>query len=231
VTHDIDAVKGFCDKAMWLDGGNIISNGLAKKVAEDFRNYMLYGVFPSNRKENEIASAQHDVAGVKSNDQWLIPKKEKLAIKKSSINIEKYRLIDQSSIMMNTVKGGQNLKFQMQYSCQESDVNLTSIGITIHDGKGRIAAHINSSFFSDEKLIQSEKLALAEFDFEFPPLNAGEYSISFSIDGIKEVEDELLIKYDYDSHLKVEKTQEKTVRLQAGYVIVNKCSFKVSEYE
>jgi ABC-type polysaccharide/polyol phosphate transport system ATPase subunit len=44
VTHDINTVKIFCERAIWLEAGKLRALGAARFVAWDFRNFMLYQV-------------------------------------------------------------------------------------------------------------------------------------------------------------------------------------------
>lgn len=58
VTHDVNAVKSFCDHAIWLNEGRMITRGPAKLVADDFRNFMLYGVFSNLSSSPQEANGQ-----------------------------------------------------------------------------------------------------------------------------------------------------------------------------
>jgi ABC-type polysaccharide/polyol phosphate transport system ATPase subunit len=40
VTHDSNVIENFCDEAIWLSEGNIISQGASAKVVDDYHRYM-----------------------------------------------------------------------------------------------------------------------------------------------------------------------------------------------
>jgi ABC-type polysaccharide/polyol phosphate transport system ATPase subunit len=230
VTHDIDAVKSFCDKAMWLNNGSIMSEGDAKNVAEEFRNYMLYGVIPNAGEKLQQDSTESESSKDDKRITWLSPKKEKLTISKSEIEICKFRIKDKESSIKTKIYTGEAVIFQMLYRCKEDAVKLTSIGLTLHNDKGQIAIHLNSSFFGGE-VSNSESLSVAEFEFEMPKLSSGNYSLSFGVNGIKDTEDELLIKYDFAFDLQIKNKNTESLRRQGGYVVIEDCKFKNYLYD
>lgn len=231
VTHDIDVVKSFCDKAIWIDGGVVVASGAAKDIAEQFRNYMLYGVRPNEIQKSRNKTEIREEQQVKEGASWVEPQVGKLTIKKSEVEIIKYRILDKDFNIKNTFSGGDFIKFQMLYRNKNTDIPLTSIGITLHNKQGQIALHLNSSFFSDVELLNFDGLSIADFTFEVPNLSSGDYSISFGINGIKDYQDELLVKYDFDSSISINYDLDKTVNRQGGYAVVKKCEFGVAKYE
>jgi lipopolysaccharide transport system ATP-binding protein len=49
VSHDVGAVRRFCERAIWLDGGRIVEQGDAYEVSSAFTEFMLSGGATPNR--------------------------------------------------------------------------------------------------------------------------------------------------------------------------------------
>ena len=238
VTHDINAVKSFCDHAVWLNDGKLVSLGQAKLVADDFRNFMLYGVVSALSVTQETISGSSldesatGVAGaqdIAAKSAWLIPNPSRRTVSRNKLTIEKYRFLDfQSRQSLASWLPGQTIEFEIQFLALES-VLLHSFAFTLHDRNGMIAVHLNSSFFSPQALDAiSGKRYCARFRFDAPMLADGDYSISL---GCSEGDDGVLTeKYDYDSPITV--TNEKTLvtERQGGYVIVPTGFFEYEEH-
>lgn len=58
VSHDINAVTGFCDRAMLLDAGKLIASGIPPDVSKTYLE-LLYG--PSKKSDVEIKSGAREV--------------------------------------------------------------------------------------------------------------------------------------------------------------------------
>ncbi|WP_160326691.1 ABC transporter ATP-binding protein [Burkholderia sp. lig30] len=239
VTHDVNAVKSFCDHAVWLNDGRMITLGPAKLVADDFRNFMLYGVISDLSTSDGEASGESSVAdeggtaavaaAASSQIDWLRPNAGRRTVSNGKIEIERYRFIDyQTREVLTSWRPGGTLEFQIVFRALEPCV-LHSFAFTLHDRNGMIALHLNSEFFGVGAFEPEPSGAYeAAFRFDAPQLAGGEYSISF---GCSEGREGVLMeKYDYDSAVQVNWEKSDATDRQGGYVIVPAGSFNYKKH-
>ncbi len=231
VTHDIGAVKNFCDHAIWLNEGKVISSGHATLVAEDFRNFMLYGVVSSlNDEGTEPRSTDATVSTIdevasESDVTWIVPNENRRTISNEKVAVRGYRYIDPidrkaiASLRPND-RNGLEISF-----CFLEGAEIGSFGFTWHDRSGNIAVHLNSEFVGGEAVCGTAgQVMTARFLFDVPPLADGDYSISF---GCSTRSGELIEKYDYDSTIQILHPRSPATDRQGGYVIISGAKFEL----
>ena len=215
VTHDINSVKSFCDKAAWINSGKLINSGDAKTISEDFRSYMLHGTLPEEKVEKKLT-----IDNLNNNKElWTIPNENRHTVKSAKLEITKYRFFDvEKNIALSELRCGQLVEFQIEFKVNQF-TNLHSFGVTIHNRQGMIAIHINSEFFNQQNQnFESSSINIAKFKFEIPYLAADDYSITL---GCSEGSDgSLLEKYDYDSIIYINHNKNKITENQGGYVLI-----------
>jgi ABC-type polysaccharide/polyol phosphate transport system ATPase subunit len=239
VTHDVNSVKAFCDHAVWLNDGRMITLGPAKLVADDFRNFMLYGVVSKLSEHGQPDSDNAIVSAAASNSEeapaesapidWLKPNESRRTVSNGKVVILGYRFRDfQSREVLTAWRPGGTLEFQILFRAQ-LPCQLHSFAFTLHNASGLIALHLNSVFFGAGMFQPTvDTLYSATFRFDTPMLAAGEYSISI---GCSEGEAGVLMeKYDYDSAVRVNLEKSEVTDRQGGYVIVPVGVFEYGEH-
>jgi ABC-type polysaccharide/polyol phosphate transport system ATPase subunit len=239
VTHDVNSVKSFCDQAVWLNEGRLMTIGPAKEVAEHFRNFMLYGVVaeaaaqpvPEPVRDAEIAAASTAEASaapqVPAEPAWRKPNPTRRAVSNGRIDIVSYRFLDDLTREVITVwEPGRTLAFEILFEARQACA-LHSFAFTLHDKNGMIALHLNSEFFGGRlREVASGERLCASFRFDIPMLADGEYAISL---GCSEGEQGVLMeKYDYDSAVVIDRERSDVTSRQGGYVVVPVGSFEYS---
>ena len=237
VTHDTDAVKSFCDKAVWLHDGRVMALGGAKMVAEDYRNFMLYGVTSTlNREEAEAAAgeARGAATGVEEaaedcggSGAWITPTPERHTVSTGAVEILRYRFWSVGGRRpVAEWQVGEEISFDILFRACRAML-LHSFAFVLHDRRGMVALHLNSEFFGMGTYeVGAGEVQLARFQFRVPPLAAGPYSVSL---GCSEGEEGRLVeKYDYDCSITVSYGRDAlpvTAR-QGGYCIVREGCFR-----
>jgi ABC-type polysaccharide/polyol phosphate transport system ATPase subunit len=244
VTHDVNSVKAFCDHAVWLNDGRLITLGPAKLVADDFRNFMLYGVVSklSENGQSESDNPEPDtpiaiatesgsqaIPAARTSIDWLKPNENRRTVSNGKIAILGYRYRDyQSREVLTAWSPGATLEFQILFRAQQP-CELHSFAFTLHNRDGLIVLHLNSEFFGTRIFVPAlDTVYSATFRFDAPMLSGGEYSISF---GCSEGEAGVLMeKYDYDSAVQVNWEKSEVTDRQGGYVIVPVGVFEYSKH-
>lgn len=228
VTHDVNTVKSFCDRAVWLNDGKVMRLGSAKNVAEDYRNFMLYGVISNvNAGEESGGTAPHrQPDGVSGQDSgWVTPNAARRTVSEGKIAILSYRFLHaKTGEVLTKWRPGNTVEVQFRFATLQP-CELHSFGFTLHDRHGMISVHLNSDFFGGSRFQPPVgEPWLACFRFDAPMLASGDYSISF---GCSEGGTGVLIeKYDHDSVVTIEHARSPVTDRQGGYVVVGSGCFE-----
>lgn len=228
VTHDINAVKNFCDHAVWLNEGRVAACGVAKFVADDFRNFMLYGS-ASSLNSQELPDVVDRVGTARSAalsaNGWTEPKSERRTISSEDVELVRYRFVGaETGLSITTLQPQKSVALQINLRCRD-DTEIHSFGVTLHDRNGLIALHLNSEFFGGEPVNGSAGQEMtAQFLFDVPPLANGDYSVSL---GYSDRSGKLIEKYDYDSAIEVCHLRSAATDRQGGYVVIPSARFEL----
>jgi ABC-type polysaccharide/polyol phosphate transport system ATPase subunit len=229
VTHDVTAVKNFCHHAVWLNEGKVMASGLAKFVADDYRNFMLYGVVST--LSNSLAPRRDEVIGstaktsLQANVKWTVPKPSRRTVSNEKVEILGYRFADSAHrTTIVDLRPEEPIRLEINFLLREN-AEIHSFGVTLHDRSGLIAVHLNSEFFGGEIFVGSAGAVMtASFLFDVPPLANGDYSISL---GCSEGSGELMEKYDYDSTVEICHPKSPVTDRQGGYSIISDGKFEL----
>lgn len=230
VTHDVNAVKSFCDRAVWLNEGKLMRLGSAKNVAEDYRNFMLYGAI-SNLNAGDVFTGASSMAinpqsdGSSRESGWVKPNPARHTVSDGRIEILSYRFLDPETGETVTIwRPGRMVEAQFCFIARQF-CDLHSFAFTLHDRHGMISVHLNSEFFGASRFEPSmDEPWLACFRFDVPMLANGDYSISF---GCSEGRAGMLVeKYDHDSVITIGHVKSPVTDRQGGYVVVSSGFFE-----
>jgi len=232
VTHDINAVRSFCDHGVWLNEGKRVAIGDAKAVAEDFRNFMLYGVLTPQHSSHE-AEARSETApdGSESHEPaWIVPKTSRRTISTGQVELLSYRFTSRvTGETLTTLPAGEPITFEIRFRTAEP-IALHSFGFTLHDRHGMIAVHLNSGFFGQTATdAPAGREGVARFQFDVPMLASGDYSISFGC-SVGNEEGELVEKYDHDSIFTIAVPADPITESQGGYIVVPAGTFEYADH-
>lgn len=158
VSHSPSAVRNFCDRAIWLDGGRMRAIGERLAVCDQYQREMEEGI----RKELNPISINHSNA--KSSLQTSPDLNRTINIIAIHSNKNSYRMGEDIAIEIG-------LRFN-------TPPPAYGVGIIIYDLKGNVVTIINT--LRDEIFLSKEleKLTLLIRDNHFAP---GEYDITLSI--------------------------------------------------
>jgi len=229
VTHDVGTVKNFCDHAIWLNEGKVLASGDATLVAEDFRNFMLYGVLSSlnsQRTERQVDAEGTDDSASQARIDWVVPNKNRRTVSSGQIEIRGYRFVDAvHQIGVSYMQPKATIGLEINFAFVEP-AEIGSFGVTLHDRSGNIAVHLNSDFFGGQAIEGLPgQVMTVRFLFEVPPLANGDYSISL---GCSDLSGAVIEKYDYDSTTGISHPKSPVTDRQGGYVVVSDAKFEIA---
>jgi ABC-type polysaccharide/polyol phosphate transport system ATPase subunit len=178
VTHDLDAVTKFCDRAILLDGGHLIEDGKPDMVVQKYRAL----VFERERRYGNFEESG-DFEAIE-----LTPGKE-MPIVRSIPNIDHrfgngeatllgIELLDGAGNPISEVVGGQTavIRISTQFA---RDVDQPIIGYFIRDRLGVEVSGCNTSYLGKPlPPAKKDQIVTTDFRINFPNMAPGSYSIS-----------------------------------------------------
>ncbi len=178
VTHDLEAITKFCDRAILLDGGRLLEDGRPDVVVQKYRALMFererkYGGFDGTaipgmaelraEKEMPVARTIPNIDHRFGNGEALI------------LGVE---LLDSSEKTVSQVVGGQTAIIRVSVQLKQ-DIERPIIGYTMRDRLGVEISSCNTSYAG--RPLPSGKagqIITSDFSIKFPDLAPGSYSIS-----------------------------------------------------
>jgi ABC-type polysaccharide/polyol phosphate transport system ATPase subunit len=186
VSHDIGYIQNMASKILWLDKGILKDSGSPKKIIKNYISYMSFGL--ETQKEinktyiidNIEDDTSIDDSDLPNSSCWTSTKDMEFfgeggakIIRASLINLNKQKIVE--------LTGGENLELHLEIETNDN-VEEPIIGFLIKNKKGDNIIGVNTSMYNKEvpKLIKGKKHYFI-FNFFFPKLLVGEYSLSAAI--------------------------------------------------
>jgi lipopolysaccharide transport system ATP-binding protein len=180
VTHDLDAVTKFCDRALLLDAGHVLEDGKADMVVQKYRALIF---------ERERRHGNFENGGEAVNSSAIQCSRTEMPVVRTIPNVDHrfgsteatvlgVELLDPNGNSTREVFGGQKaaIRISVQFNC---DIEQPIIGYTLRDRMGIEISASNTSFIEHYlPPAQKGQIMTSEFQIDFPLLSSGSYSIS-----------------------------------------------------
>lgn len=201
VSHDTSAVINLCDRAIWLDEGNLVETGPSKEVCDSYLNKLFDSL--SDMEKPKQASRAYSIKRL--GDADLIWKDHRADFVNNSnlrndLEVFKFKsidsgnfggddaiitnvvLLDSNGNPLNWIVGGEKVCLRVEAT---SAIPLKSpiIGFFIRDRLGQTLFGDNTylSFSDEPHQVSAGEFLSAEFDFFMPWLAQGDYVIQVAI--------------------------------------------------
>ncbi|MCM0758028.1 ABC transporter ATP-binding protein [Sporomusa sphaeroides DSM 2875] len=195
VSHDLGTVKGFCQRALWLNEGNMIEIGEVDKIAG---KYQLQSV--EKRQESIAKQIFHEQIDSlkKKNDVFNNAEFEKKAScqrkqngKARFINIQ---LLDIDDTILKLVEFGQEVKLRMLVKAEYDINDIVNASYQIRDRNGYDLIY-SDLMLENAELTQMIQNNLYQIDWQFKMnLRTGHYNIT-SVLAIQKKEDSSYVDF------------------------------------
>jgi lipopolysaccharide transport system ATP-binding protein len=196
VTHDVNAVRVFCDRAVWLKDGQLLEIGDARTVAENYTNYMLYDRLPAKlvaRNEEIVPNDSTREKGLAEqsslkldeiwheNSAWVSAIQDASEIGEGGATILGAMLVDVSrKIKLSTVSGPETVRLLVKVRADRRIGNLY-VGWLLNNDYGQAALHLSTEQAGFEVgPLEKNETVVIEFDFTLPALKNGTYVFAMS---------------------------------------------------
>lgn len=178
VSHDLSVVNKYCNRAIWINEGEMLDDGIPKELSKRYQAFMIGShLTKTASNDNETQTRLNDTL-----DQIDDIHESLDVLGDDDARISGISLLDvRSDQKISIVEPGQGVKMYIKV---KSNANIENpiIGFSLKDRLGNVMTQSNS--FVLEKAVPEMKQDTNYgfcFEFDFPPLNMGQYSISPAI--------------------------------------------------
>lgn len=194
VSHDASAVVNLCDRALWLQSGRMMNQGMAKGVMELYLEG-IYGGTPATATDEAAAPrARQPAAAVAEQIPPVVLTQRTLAMEPASsqglhqgfgtgmASISDVRLLSASGESLRWVSGGEKVTLEINVR-SVSRLDQPIIGFIVKDRLGQHLFGDNTfeAYASTPLSCPPDNTLRACFEFSMPLLPRGEYSMAVAI--------------------------------------------------
>jgi lipopolysaccharide transport system ATP-binding protein len=206
VSHDTASINNLCNRALWLDKGELLQEGLPKDVCASYLE-AFYEEYQGKSSEPKAQPLESRSVEVKLRDQRLEFinnsnfrndlelfkfNPDASSFGKGGAQIIDVQLLDKNSHPLSWVVGGEKIAIRVD-AAVHNELNSPIIGFYVKDRLGQTLFGDNTflSYRESPLSCQSESRLSAEFTFSMPILPAGDYSIAVALaNGTQEVHEQ-----------------------------------------
>jgi lipopolysaccharide transport system ATP-binding protein len=193
VSHDASSILNLCDRALWLDGGELRMQGSAQDVSNAYMAYTAQEVYGDTLKLRAInagrgetfpeaappqapdggvdpGTAVHVFDNIAQSDGWASDKARIV-----SVAIE-----DAAGKPMAAFKGGEHVKVRIRAACDEA-LSSPILGFFVKDRLGQSLFGEHTYTYRPNMATGKGDVLEAVFAFRLPLLPNGKYSMTVSI--------------------------------------------------
>lgn len=157
VSHDTSAIQAFCDECIYLKLGNLQAYGESSEVINLYYSHQV-------ESENVIQEG-NDLTETKVTN-----------FGKGKAKIRDFKAANKNGL--STFVHGEEATLTFIIECLE-DLDVAGVGVTVRDKLGRDILFMNNYIYNYQiKDLKKNETVLVSFDFMFPNLSSGRYSLS-----------------------------------------------------
>ena len=220
VSHDSSAVKGLCDRAIWLEGGAMRAGGSAKEVVDQYLEAFIAdkigaapeAAAPVDVRDKGKRQARRDVRqplldrSLLRNDIQVLPfDPDARSIGEQKATLVDAQLLDESGRRLAQVVGGETVVLEVVAQVNQ-DFENPIVGFYLRDRLGQLLFGDNTylSYAGHDWWVPAGREIRARFRFDMPRLSGGDYHFTIGIASGTQ-EDHLIQHWMHEAlHIKAE---------------------------
>ena len=182
VSHDVSAVKLFCDKAIWLEQGQVKRSGVPDEVTKEYVSFMAYGLEAGtvNAKEISVEGSVDDSAHNQAINWESTAKCTSFGDGGATI-LATSLYSKARGERITTFEGGEDVCYYVKIKANHR-IESPIIGFILNDDHGVHLLGYNSHCLGMKlSPIDSSETKNFRFEFKFPRLRLGTYLFSPAI--------------------------------------------------
>lgn len=183
VSHSSAAVLNLCQRAIWLEAGNVVMDGPAKDVSEAY-HARSYGMKVASRAENsgtDMDGENQEITDACSMRVFRF-NPGAAAFGDGRARISSIVLAGRDGHQLSTIEGGESVRLVVEASVH-ADIESPVIGFFFKDMLGQYLFGTNTylQMGTSVRSVSKGKRLRAEFAFRMPWLPAGKYSFDAAL--------------------------------------------------
>lgn len=119
VSHDVNMIKRFCKRAVWINEGKLIMDGETDVVTDKYTDFLKSGL---SMKEYECLTDMQEEA---------LPSKAEEETKKNIAELNSIRMYSMDSKEITEIIHGQDIRLEIDYTVYEENVDGPVLGVAI----------------------------------------------------------------------------------------------------
>jgi lipopolysaccharide transport system ATP-binding protein len=197
VSHDTASVRNLCTQAIWLEQGRILQQGPPKEVCENYLE-AFYEAQQGKSTTTRIKKIQRDEEGripfkdqrtafinasnLRNDLQIFDFDPEAPSFGKGSAQITSVKFLDTHGAPLSWIVGGEDVVLRVQVLAHQP-LHLPIIGFYVKDRLGQCLFGDNTwlSYMEYPVACEAGQYCEADFTFQMPRLQAGNYSITVAV--------------------------------------------------
>lgn len=177
VTHDLNAVENFCDRAIWINDGLIVKNDRSDKVVDAYFSYMNRKKAEQENSEREISKSTEEVPVSESTENTIDYSANRFGLK--YIEIVKACMIDSEGRDTRVFMNGEPLTVEIEYRVNKKlDEFVFGFGFYDLDGK---CLYGNNTQLDRIKITPEKDEGKISVEIPELPLLSGKYVLNTAI--------------------------------------------------
>jgi lipopolysaccharide transport system ATP-binding protein len=220
VTHSVEMVRSFCDRAIWLHDGRVHLEGLPAEIGRRYVNFMIHGMLDGDLAAlpREDTDTSKEVRGADA-APWVPITAANHVVGDPAVRFERvrfYRAMDRSAAAV-LEDGDVDVVVEAEVRCRRA-VAQPLVGTGIFNARNEPVIHFNNANLGIAlAALPENSLTLLRCSFRVPWLQPGHYLLAIGIDdGVPGASEVLCHVYDA---LEVRRLPaDRSRHLQAGYV-------------
>lgn len=178
VTHDMGAVEKICDKAIWLNNGEIKHQGDAYETINSYMEYMAEMQNKERPNEKEFDNAACDISNeTEANNCDSISKKR---WGNKDIVIDELRLLDKDSVDKKSFKSGEQISVSFSYTRHNISITNPVFGVGIFRNDGVNCYGTNTQIDRISNIVLKDK-GIVNYVIDNLNLLEGHYSVDVAV--------------------------------------------------
>ncbi len=165
VTHDVHSVKRFCSRALWIDRGEIRSDGDSGNVTDAYLDFLKMESGAEIKTHEKTVIASHDSVEIKM---------EKTAERASDLAvITGFTVMNESGVQTDVVQYGEKIKIIVEYQVSEAYTEELVVGVAILRVDNLYICGLNTLL--DHITVGERKKGRIQLEYESCDLMPGSY--------------------------------------------------------
>jgi lipopolysaccharide transport system ATP-binding protein len=195
VSHDTGSVKSLCNRAIWLEKGDVSQEGSPKDVCESYLQ-AFFEAFQgkssiNKQKDNRVEERSHfkdqrdqfiNCSNLRNDIKVFEFNPESSGFGKGDARIMNVEFLDNDENPLAWIVGGEEVILRVRVSTQSS-LDSPIVGFFVKDRLGQCLFGDNTylTYLDDPVFCPEKHFLIANFLFRMPRLAAGDYSVTVAI--------------------------------------------------